>query len=144
MYPTAAAALGLGLVQHYDFEEKSEAAATGMAPVVGAGGVAGGSGGCGGGSSTASTAGNTNNNLDVSGGLARWRAGRGSGAAVRGSSAVGGVSGGNTADNGVAEAGGAGPGVPVGGAGGEFVILPEAKSGCWQQRAACLPAFFFM
>lgn len=77
VYPTAAAALGLGLTPHHDFEEKSETAATGGASVT-----SGGGGGCGG-SSAASTASN-NNTLDGSGGLSRRRSGRG-GAAGRGS-----------------------------------------------------------
>lgn len=78
MYPTAAAALGLGLTPHHDLEEKSEAAATAGASVT--------SGGGGGGSSAASTASNNNNsnNLDGSGGLSRRRSGR-FGTAARGS-----------------------------------------------------------
>ncbi|CAN0272012.1 unnamed protein product, partial [Hapterophycus canaliculatus] len=53
VYPTAAAALGLGLAPHPDLEEKSEAAATG-------GGTSGASGG--GSSSVGSAASNNNNN----------------------------------------------------------------------------------
>lgn len=82
MYPTAAAALGLGLAPH-DLEEKSEATATGGASVA--------SGGGGGGSSVASTA--STNNLELSTGVTRRRSGqREGGATVRGgSSSVGGV-----------------------------------------------------
>eukprot|EP00752_Nemacystus_decipiens_P009591 g8569.t1 len=98
VYPTAAAALGLGLAPHHDLEEKSEAAATG-----------GASGTSVGGSSAASTASNNNYNLDGSGGLSRRRC-----PGVRGgngSTAGGGVEGGFfyvAASGGVAGAGGTG------------------------------------
>lgn len=64
VYPTAAAALGLGLAPHQDLEEKSEIAAAGGASVA--------------------SGGSDNNILDGSGVPSRRRSGRGT-AAVRGS-----------------------------------------------------------
>ncbi len=85
MYPTAAAALGLGLAPH-ELEEKSEATATGGASVT-----SGGAGGAGG-SSAASTA--STNNLELSNGVIRRRLAQGEGGvAVRGSSSSAGAGG---------------------------------------------------
>ncbi|CAM9822713.1 unnamed protein product, partial [Ectocarpus sp. 8 AP-2014] len=148
VYPTAAAALGLGLAPHHSMEEKSETAAT--TGGTAAASVVGGGGGEGDSSAASTSSNNNNNNLDGLAGFGGGRrlSGRG-GVAGRGGGRVagGGGGGGNLAEGGfffVPAAGAIAPGAAAGG--NAAAVAPaddsnSAPSASWYSRQSSLVDF---